>query len=138
MLIISIIFSVCANLTRSAGEPALKPIDFTQLNLADSPYHSQESGFCRMILSASGGILNGISTGNGLCALISQGEKYTFSAAEARQVLLELSFPPEFLTPALTSALREKSTLFLTNPAPELLEYAQTFCRMLPLQQGVS
>lgn len=61
-----------------------------------------------MILSASGGILNGISTGNGLCALISQGEKYTFSASEAGQVLLELSFSPEFLTPALTSALREK------------------------------
>ena len=116
----------------------MKPIDFTQLNLTDSLYHSQESGFCRMILSASGGILNGISTGNGLCALISQGEKYTFSAAEARQVLLELSFSPEFLTPALTSALREKPTLFLTNPAPELLEYAQAFCRMLPLQQGVS
>lgn len=116
----------------------MKPIDFAQLNLTDSPYQGLESGFCRMIFSTSGGILNGVSTGSGLCALISPKRKFTFQFAEPGPILLELFFSPEFLTPALSSALREEATPFLMDPAPELLEYAQAFCRMLPLQQGVS
>lgn len=116
----------------------MKPVDFTQLSLTDCPYQSQESDFCRMILSTAGGILNGISSSSGLCAMIPPGRKYTFQSLDPAQIILELSFSPEFLPPALSSALQDEAPPFLTDPAPELVEYALAFCRMLPLQQGVS
>lgn len=115
----------------------MKLIDLTQLAPSSTGYDGPVSALCRFLICGGSGTLDGTSYENGLCALVPGDSGYRLCPAVPDTSVLELSFSPEFLPPGLISALVD-GTLCLSDPAPEYLEYVQSFCRMLPLRSSAA
>ncbi len=116
----------------------MKSINFTQLDFVNLQYCGEESALCRLIFGASSITSDGLFFEDGLFAFIPPGEKYHVTISGTIHSVLELSFSAELLTPSLSNIFKGQEKLYLQNPAPEFLEYASSFCKMLSLPQPIS